>query len=271
MHELGEFLKTTREQQGITLDDLQQRTKIRKRYLEAIEAGDISSLPGMVYTRGFIKTYADELGISGQELLEKHGFVAESSSEPVPALPPRDKPTRGLYARKRNEKSGQVLMTIGVLGLLAIGYWLITGQSLGNTPETQQNQGNVVNPPLPADDAKAAPPQPASPPSTPAPKQPEVLKPVKTSASRAEYVFSTKPSTLVVEATDGDCWMDLTVDKQKVFSGILKKGQRKEVPVNSEISLTTGNSTALTVKLGDQPVEIKKVAAAYNFHFIYKQ
>ncbi|GMA48914.1 hypothetical protein GCM10025857_02710 [Alicyclobacillus contaminans] len=52
MKELGRVLRNRREQLNITLDELQEKTKIRKRYLIALEDGDWDLLPGDVYARG---------------------------------------------------------------------------------------------------------------------------------------------------------------------------------------------------------------------------
>lgn len=54
------------------LDDVERRTKIRKKYLEALEDGDWSVLPGEVYARGFVRSYAECVGLDGLELLEKY-------------------------------------------------------------------------------------------------------------------------------------------------------------------------------------------------------
>lgn len=75
MSELGRQLKEARLQKGMSLDDVQEVTKIRKKYLEAIESGDYKVLPGSFYVRAFIKTYAEAVGMSPDELLEEHGNV----------------------------------------------------------------------------------------------------------------------------------------------------------------------------------------------------
>ncbi|ASA22193.1 helix-turn-helix domain-containing protein [Paenibacillus donghaensis] len=75
MSELGRQLKEARLQKGMSLDDVQEVTKIRKKYLEAIEAGDYKVLPGSFYVRAFIKTYAEAVGVNPDELLEEHGNV----------------------------------------------------------------------------------------------------------------------------------------------------------------------------------------------------
>jgi cytoskeletal protein RodZ len=81
MSELGEQLREARLQKGMSLDDVQEMTKIRKRYLEAIEVGDYKVLPGNFYVRAFIKTYAETVGLNPDELLEGHMDVSSSQIE----------------------------------------------------------------------------------------------------------------------------------------------------------------------------------------------
>jgi cytoskeletal protein RodZ len=84
MSELGQQLKEARLQKGLSLDDVQEMTKIRKRYLEAIETGDYKVLPGSFYVRAFIKTYAETVGLNPDEILEGHkSNVPEPEPEAV--------------------------------------------------------------------------------------------------------------------------------------------------------------------------------------------
>lgn len=75
MVQIGEILKSARLSKGYTLDDLQQMTKIQKRYLIAIEEGNFEIMPGNFYVRAFIKQYADIVGLDGDRLLGDHASV----------------------------------------------------------------------------------------------------------------------------------------------------------------------------------------------------
>ena len=70
--ELGSLLKKAREEKGLIIDDIQEETKIRKKYLEAIEENNFDILPGKVYLKVFVKGYAREVDLDYQELLKKY-------------------------------------------------------------------------------------------------------------------------------------------------------------------------------------------------------
>src|SRR5699024_10715050 len=73
--QIGERLKEAREEKGLSLEDIQQKTKIQNRYLQAIEEDNLDDLPGKFYARAFIKEYALAVGLDPTVLLE--GFDEE--------------------------------------------------------------------------------------------------------------------------------------------------------------------------------------------------
>ncbi|MGX9133729.1 RodZ domain-containing protein [Rummeliibacillus sp. JY-2-4R] len=87
MTELGARLKEARVSKGYSLDDLQEITKIQKRYLSAIEEGNFNMMPGTFYVRAFIKQYAEAVGLDSIELLEtyKGEIPANKTAENVSA------------------------------------------------------------------------------------------------------------------------------------------------------------------------------------------
>ncbi len=85
MKEFGAYLRQAREKGNISLKDVQEATKIRLRYLEAIEDGDFEIIPGEVYRRGFLINYANSVGLDQAEVLQKY-TEAKNPGQPVQSL-----------------------------------------------------------------------------------------------------------------------------------------------------------------------------------------
>ena len=69
MMDLGQLLRQKREAQELSLADVEEQTRIRQRYLSALESDDWDDLPNEVVARGFLRTYASFLGLDPDELL----------------------------------------------------------------------------------------------------------------------------------------------------------------------------------------------------------
>src|SRR5262249_15425030 len=96
MSQLGERLREARESQGISLSQAAVETRILQRYLVALEEGDFQHLPGDVYAGGFIRNYAEYLGIPAEELIELYRHE-RGMSEPIRVVPATSSPrVRGL-------------------------------------------------------------------------------------------------------------------------------------------------------------------------------
>jgi len=81
---LGETLRQARLDKGVSLADAARETRIRRGYLEALEAEDVAALPPMVYTRGFLRSYAEYLGLSPEAMVDL--YQPSARREPSPAL-----------------------------------------------------------------------------------------------------------------------------------------------------------------------------------------
>jgi len=69
MARLGETLRAQREKKGITLEQAASDTRIREKFLKALEDSDYQTLPGTVYTKGFLRNYAEYLELPAEELV----------------------------------------------------------------------------------------------------------------------------------------------------------------------------------------------------------
>ncbi|TCL61542.1 cytoskeletal protein RodZ [Hydrogenispora ethanolica] len=81
MKELGDYLRQAREKKNISLRDIQESTKIRLRYLEGIEQGDLEMIPGEVYRKGFLANYANAVGLDAEAVLRKYNELKNPGSE----------------------------------------------------------------------------------------------------------------------------------------------------------------------------------------------
>ncbi|MFB9273541.1 helix-turn-helix domain-containing protein [Cohnella cellulosilytica] len=111
MSDLGALLRKAREQRGYTLDDIQEYTKIRKRYLEAIETGEYKVLPGSFYVRAFVKTYAETVGLDAEEVLRLyHKELPQPPSSETVIPEPMIKPRR--RSVQHNDRWGKVAVSL---------------------------------------------------------------------------------------------------------------------------------------------------------------
>jgi cytoskeleton protein RodZ len=272
VQEIGSELKSMREAKGYSLEDVQQATKIRIRYLEAIEAGDLSAMPGMVYARGFIKSYAEYLGVNGQELLEKHGLAADR--EPHPADTGLRKSSAPIASKRSTVSTSrlvpQVLALVGVLAVLTLGYVFIVNR--GDNGQTQQ-QVNDQEKAKTQTTAGAATPATPAPAPTPAvkpvepPKPKTVVQQVEKGQNQATFaVTGGEPLTLVLSAAS-NCWVQVQADGKTIDSGTIKAGDSRTWKANKSLSVLTGNSKGVTMKLNDQVVEFEPQLRGYTYAF----
>jgi cytoskeletal protein RodZ len=95
MESIGRYLRRERQLRQVSLEELAQTTRIPMKMLQRIEADRFDELPGEVFARGFIKSYARALGVDSEPLLESYGRSREPSDEapaPITAITP---PERG--------------------------------------------------------------------------------------------------------------------------------------------------------------------------------
>lgn len=141
--EIGVLLKEAREEKGFTLDNIQEKTKIQKRYLVAIEQDDFSALPGKFYARAFIKEYAEAVDLDPEVVLAN--FKEEKDipeEEPV-------KYTRLDRSEKMNEsKKSSILsflptlivifLIVAIVGVAIMYYQKSLSDSEGDTVQSDE-------------------------------------------------------------------------------------------------------------------------------------
>ncbi|RYM07127.1 helix-turn-helix domain-containing protein [Sporolactobacillus sp. THM7-7] len=157
MSELGQALRDAREAKGLSLDDLQEETKIQKRYLLAIEEGDFKRLPGAFYSRAFIKNYAEAVGLNFGELADEFADEMpemEHSQSEIHTIPPRggeEVPAAKAVRRSRTRANrwssflNTAIVTVIILIVLAMIYILAANFMGGGSGESRQNNNSSVS------------------------------------------------------------------------------------------------------------------------------
>lgn len=92
---IGETLRSKREELGLTYEQVENETKIRAKFIEALENEDYKTIPGEVYVKGFLKAYAEMLGLPGDSILTAYkgqtGQLEEEVAPPVERPKPQDR------------------------------------------------------------------------------------------------------------------------------------------------------------------------------------
>ncbi|WP_161568291.1 helix-turn-helix domain-containing protein [Anaerobacillus alkaliphilus] len=125
MSELGLRLKTAREERKLSLDELQNITKIQKRYLQAIEEGKLEMLPGQFYVRAFVRSYAEAVGMDPEMILEEHANELPASNKKVADIPPRVQSRRATGTKKSRRFLALLPSVVAVVFIISIfvGVW----------------------------------------------------------------------------------------------------------------------------------------------------
>ncbi|MCF6410638.1 helix-turn-helix domain-containing protein [Pseudalkalibacillus salsuginis] len=143
MTELGQRLKETRLEKQLSYEQLQDKTKIQKRYLQAIEEGKYSVLPGAFYARAFIKNYAEAVGLDPEVLFEEHASELPVTNEEPSEFTPRSSKTKTNVPKDNKvAKVFPVFLTVVLLAALLLAFYWVIQNNAGNN-SSEPNTENV--------------------------------------------------------------------------------------------------------------------------------
>lgn len=265
MSDLGQVLKKARLEKKISLDDLQETTKIRKAYLEAIEEGNYKKLPGTFYVRAFIKSYAEAIGLDPNEVLQLYQNVIPAS-EPEPVEPIRTTRTSRNSERIGRWASTALVITFVVL-IVGIIYYYVNQNYSGAA------DANSSEPPRITDKSDPAPSDPnadggalaeGSPPQT-VQEQPPAAPTTEVKLVRSErgtdYYTVTNASELQIKMTvTGDaCWVhvdSLGEKKEAIAEGTFRNGDAEEWTLSNSAYLIFGRANAVELNVNGTIVPV---------------
>src|SRR5947209_2189405 len=122
MFEIGTSLREARLRQGLDFPELEQATKIRGKYLRALEDEQFDILPSQTYVKGFLRNYAEFLGLDGQLYVDEYNSRYTVDAE-EPLRPRRSSPRARRDRRLESRVIVLTLIGIGLLTALVIAAW----------------------------------------------------------------------------------------------------------------------------------------------------
>ncbi len=150
---LGEKLRQARESRGISISEVAAQTRISSLYLEGIEADDYRSLPGGIFNKGFVRSYAKHVGVDEQEALQDYARLLSSQDSSADEDPKIYRPE--VLTDDRNSSSSllTIIFAIIILGLISWGAYTFANYYGENTVRVAtplpspvaENQNSNVN------------------------------------------------------------------------------------------------------------------------------
>jgi hypothetical protein len=217
--DIGSSLREARARQGIDFPELEELTKIRPKYLRALEDERFDVLPAPTYVRGFLRSYAEALGLDGQPFVDEYNsrFAVGEDEAPIRA---RRAPVR---RRDRSPRESRIavlaLLGIAILTALVIAAWKFGG------PEGEKVPGLALQ---------------GGPSSAP----------VATSAKGR--------ASLAVRAARGGSWMEvreISASGRLLYSGTLEQGQVKRF-LARRLQLALAEPENVVVRLNGNRVQL---------------
>lgn len=234
--EIGASLQEKRQELGLPLDEIAAKTMIRQSILEAIEAGTIAHLPEPIYTQGFIRRFADALGLEGKIIAseyptETHVYTVEKKEERPRRLPtPQLRPIH-LYL-------AYFFLVVGSVAALAYIFKPTTqGIADGDTPPETTS----------------------TPEASPAPTTPPETVQISPSPSPEASPPATDQPVQVGLTLEGDSWIEVEVDGTMVFVGMMETGSEETWTGKERIIVRSGNAGAVSIAYNNNPA--KKMGA----------
>ncbi len=260
---LGQRLRKAREAKQLSLAAVEEATRIRRQYLEALEADQYDALPGTVFLRGFVRNYALFLGLNPEEML------ALLPAQPAQAAPEmaRRVPPRGDYSLMDVPlqpapswfSADVVVGFLLIVALTAFVGWVVYRQYLGpyiqarpapTTTSTVAETATSLPTVLATAPVALATEQPTPTPeatSSPAP----VGTPTWTTTPSATPIPTETPTPVApIEVTliaEGRSWVEVVADGQRVFRGFLVQGDRETFYADERLQVHLGNAGVVRV------------------------
>jgi hypothetical protein len=248
---IGATLRAAREARGWTIEEVERATRIRARYLLALERGEYDALPSSLQARGFLRNYAQHLGLNSEQTLSqldealrpqrspslpslagRGGRTTPAINAVAPVAPAPASPLAAVRRLRRLFTPDILIMILVGLGVLAFFVW--GGLRLANT---------VFNPVAITPTAEVLGPTDTL--------SPTIIAGITPSFTPPPPVINFSNIQLILQA-EQRTFVRVTVDGNIAFEGLLRPDDRKDFVANNFVEVTTGNGAGVRIFFNQQ-------------------
>lgn len=229
MNSIGEQVRQERERQGLSLEDVSERTRITVQNLEAIEQDNFGLFPNRVYARAFLRDYANFLGMDSAALLERYEQQRAEAPEPESAVA---RPSRGLRPAAYAVLAVLVLCVLGGGGYFG---WRLHDEYLQTTRETKPAAPPAERQTVPV-------------PVPPAQHQPDSAA-VQPAPAEPKLQAAPSPGQNVLKLTAlGTVWVHLQVDGRREIYTNLSAGTSRTYYPKKKVFIHVGKANSIMLE-----------------------
>jgi cytoskeleton protein RodZ len=240
MFEIGSALREARERRGLSFPQVEEDTKIRARYIRALEEEDFGVLPGATYTKGFLRAYADYLGLDG------HLFIDEFNSRYHDPRREDDKPIYPSQRRVKAHRRETSIVLIALAAIVAIASMVFLSIGAGGT--------NHVNLPTP-------------PPTTPSTSNPASTQSKKQTTKQAKHHPAAHKTYTVGITASGASWIYahkgtpngpavMSVKHTDLSSYLMQPGETAQIHATGPIAITIGAPGSISITINGRAQQL---------------
>lgn len=276
MQSLGEQLRRARQEKNLTLEEVNNRTKIQLRYLEALEKGDPTPFAGEVYFKGALRNYAQVVGLDPEKILAQFYQLKQKPPIELPPPPEQKEPAREIKKDRETEQTRPAStfsrnrlafnwwVILLVLAIVVAGIWISVYKS--RNPSKPPVLPGEFTPPQKEQPAE----EPTGPPAV-TPEEPSlqvIIDSHQSTVAETAYMVSGAEKLEISLNFTGNCWINLFSDGHELYQQTYRSGQEISAEGNQKIWVRLGNPLAVKLTInGENIKELQEQVTAHNYLF----
>jgi cytoskeleton protein RodZ len=248
----GDHLRAARTARGITVRDISVRTRIALRSLEALEQNEVGKLPGGIFSRAFVRAYAQEVGLDPDETVRL--FVQQFPIDHVTAGSTdavEGEIGRGQEAQRRRQRLGLLLTAAIGIPLVGLAAYLIW------SARRPANAADMTPTAAPTPVAAAAPavPVPVAASTVTSTSPAPAPAPIRGDGNVTPPAALPQPDSLQIamSSADGPCWIRVKGDGALRYQGTLNAGEKQTGDAHDSLELLIGDAGQFRYSINGRP------------------